>query len=269
MTNAETKLTAVIGSPVKHSLSPLLHNTIYARQKIDAIMMAFENDSIETLVNVMRSLPIHLTAVTIPFKQSVIPLLDEIDMVAKKIGAVNTVINKNGILHGHNTDFVGIAKSLEKVKLRGKKVLVMGAGGAARPAAFHLSKVGAEMYCYNRSRENAETLCADFGGTVIEDLTTIPFDVIINTTPIGMSPDTRVSPISASIIRPGSTVFDIVYNPLETQLLKDAKKRRAKTISGLTMFVAQALEQERLWLGKSIKDSGYERLLKMHLTKKK
>ena len=265
----QTRLTAVVGSPIKHSLSPLLHNAIYAREGIDAAMLAIENDSVKGVVAAIRALSIGLTAITIPHKQNVLPLLDKVGPAAQKIGAVNTIINKNGLLTGFNTDFVGIAKSLEKVALRGKNVLIIGAGGAARPVAFHLSRVGAKIYCYNRSRENAKALCKDFGGSVVTNLKAIPFDVIINTTPIVMSPNVNVSPIPAEILRHGSTVFDVIYNPLETKLLKDAKRAGARTISGLMMFVAQGLEQERLWLGKTIKNRGYERLLKAELTKRK
>jgi shikimate dehydrogenase len=265
---SDTKLTAVIGMPVRHSLSPLLHNRIYENEKIDAVMLAFGNDSIEELIHAVRTLPIHMVAVTLPHKKSVMAHLDHVDAVAKKIGAVNTIILRDGSLFGYNTDHIGIAKSLKDVELKRRQVLIAGAGGAARPVAYFLQKAGAKIFCHNRSRQHAEELCSDFGGTAISDLSSVSFDVIVNTTPVGMSGALQDSPIPSQIIRSGSTVFDIVYTPLETKLLRDAKRRGARAISGIDMFVAQGLEQDRLWLGRSIRDRDYARLLKSGLKKK-
>lgn len=259
----KTKLTAVIGNPVSQSLSPLLHNTVYANEGVDAIMLAFGNPSVENLATAIRTLPIHLAAVTMPHKQTIMPLLDEIDEEANAIGAVNTVINREGKLKGYNTDMRGIADALKGVRLAEAPVLLIGAGGAARTVAYLLKKEGAKIYCVNRDRAQAEDLTSAFGGTIIEekDFSSIGFDVIVNATPIGMKPNTDATPFPEEFIRPDSAVFDLVYSPLETKLLKSAKARGARAISGLTMFLAQGIEQERLWLGKDIDPARYESVL--------
>src|SRR3989338_1506271 len=265
--SALTKLTAVIGNPVRHSLSPFLHNEIYAREKIDAVMLAFENADISQMVGAIRSLPIHLTAVTLPHKQSILPLLDEVDATAREIGSVNTVLNIEGKLKGFNTDVVGIAAALSDVELRDKNVLILGAGGAARAVAYHLKKSAARIHVCDRTADKARSLVESFGGTALkeDELGSVPFDCIVNATPVGMSPNSGTSPAPKEIIRPGASVFDLVYTPLETTLMKDAVSRGARAISGLTMFLAQAFEQERLWLGKDVGNELYTQFLKMEL----
>ncbi|MBI2613050.1 shikimate dehydrogenase [Candidatus Kaiserbacteria bacterium] len=258
-----TKLTAVFGDPVSHSLSPLLHNAIYANEKVDAVMLAFGNPSIEKLVAAMRALPIYLAAVTMPHKQTIMPLLDEIEEEARAIGAVNTVVNREGKLHGYNTDIVGIAEALSGVVLKGTNVLLVGAGGAARTVAYLLKREGANIFCANRERAQADELLHTFGGTFVEpeQFRETPFDVIVNATPIGMKPNTDATPFPEELIRKGSSVFDLVYSPLETKLLASAARRGARTISGLTLFLAQGIEQERLWLGTRIENGQYRELL--------
>ena len=262
-----TKLTAIIGNPVTHSLSPLLHNAVYREEGIDAVMLAFGNADVTPLVAAMRALPIHLAAVTMPHKQSIMGLLDEIAPTASLIGAVNTVINRGDKLTGYNTDVAGIAKALAGVALKDAKVLMIGAGGAARPVAYHLAREGAHLFCNNRDMQQARELCEKFGGTLLEtnELSGKDFDLIVNATPIGMSPNVDAMPVPESLIRPEAAVFDLVYSPLETKFLKVARKCGARAISGLVMFLAQGLEQERLWLGREIKDTCYTALLEGHL----
>ncbi|HXK39120.1 MAG TPA: shikimate dehydrogenase [Candidatus Paceibacterota bacterium] len=263
----KTLLTAVIGNPITHSMSPLIHNAIYKNEKTDAVMLAFGNPSIEKLVGAIRALPIHLTAVTMPHKQTLIPLLDSISDDAREIGAVNTVLNRDGKLFGFITDVTGIAEALKDVQVENKNVLIIGAGGVAQPIAYHLRNRRAKIFCNNRDNGQAEDLCKKFNGTVIDAKTmgSMPFDLIINATPIGMPPNTEASPVPKEIIRPETAVFDVVYSPLETKLMRDAREKGARVISGLTMFIAQALEQERIWLGRKIPDSGYTELIKNHL----
>lgn len=262
-----TKLTAIFGNPVTHSLSPLLHNAFYDKEGIDARMLAFGNASIEPLIAAMRALPIHLAAVTMPHKQSIMPLLDGIAPEARDIGAVNTVVNREGTLTGYNTDVVGIAKALEGVTLKGASVLLVGAGGAARTVAYYLQKEGANAYCQNRDEAQAEELSRVFGMTHIKDVASGPpsYDVIINATPIGMHPKPEGMPVPGSLIHSGAAVFDLVYSPLETELLKQTREKGGRAISGLTMFLAQGLEQERLWLGKDVDPAPYAALLKDHV----
>jgi len=258
-----TKLTAVFGNPVIHSLSPALHNAIYENENVDAVMLAFGNPSIEKLVSAMRALPIHLAAVTMPHKQAIMPLLDEIDGTAREIGAVNTVVNREGKLHGFNTDVVGIADALHSVALKGSNALLIGAGGAARTVAYLLNREGAHLFCANRDRSQADELLGSFGGVFVEpaDFGKTPFDVIVNATPIGMKSNVDESPFPEEYIKSDSAVFDLVYSPLQTKLLASAKRRGARTISGLTMFLAQGLEQERIWLGRNIESEPYWQLL--------
>ncbi len=258
-----TKLTAIIGDPVTHSLSPLLHNAIYEDEKVDAVMLAFGNPSIEKLVGAIRTLPIHLAAVTMPHKQAIMSLLDVIDETAKEIGAVNTVVNREGVLHGYNTDVVGIAEALSGVSQKGAKALLVGAGGAARTVAFHLRKQGAIIFCSNRDRAPAEELLHTFGGTFVapDDFGKHSFDLVVNATPIGMHPNVDATPFPEEFIRADSSVFDLVYAPLETKLLQSAKRKGARAISGLTMFLAQGIEQERLWLGTKVTGEKYRDLL--------
>lgn len=262
-----TKLTAVIGNPVTHSLSPLLHNKIYAEEQVDAVMLAFGNPSVEKLVDAIRTLPIHLAAVTMPHKQTIMPLLDWIDPEAFAIGAVNTVINREGKLEGYNTDIVGIAAALKGVAKARTNALLIGAGGAARTVAYLLKREGVNIFCTNRERKQAEDLIHAFGGTIVEAnaLGSIPYDVVINATPIGMKPDINATPFPEELIRPDSSIFDLVYSPLETKLLTSAKKRGARAISGIIMFLAQGLEQERLWLGKELAIESYREFLEKNI----
>jgi shikimate dehydrogenase len=266
-----TKLTAVIGNPVAHSLSPCIHNAIYAEENIDAVLLAFGHPSVQDLVGAIRTLPIHWAAVTMPHKQTIMPLLDSIDPIAQKIGAVNTVINRDGKLEGFNTDVTGVAASLKEVPLKGKNVLLIGAGGVAQPIAYHLESEGAKMYCMNRVLADAQKLCDKFGGSPIEsaNLKDVAFDVIINATPVGMEPNVDATPVAKEHIRKGAVIFDVIYAPLETKLMREAKERGASVISGLTMFIEQALQQERLWLSRDIKNNGYTKHVMEELAKRK
>ena len=269
MLSSATKLTAVIGNPIGHSLSPLLHNDIYVREDVDAVMLAFQNPSIAELVSAIRALPIHLTAITLPHKESVIPLLDEVDEKALSIGSVNTIINTDGKLKGFNTDVVGIAVALKDAPLKGKSVLIFGAGGAARAVAYHMKECGAKIHSYDRTFKKAQILCEKFGGMALEldAMNGTQFDVIVNASPVGLHPNTDATPVPKEMIKKGGIVFDLVYNPLETRLMREATERGAQAISGLTMLVEQALEQERLWLGREIGNAPYYVLLERELNK--
>ena len=268
--SAHTKLTAVIGNPIGHSLSPFLHNDLYAREEVDAVMLAFQNPDIGALIAAIRALPIHLTAITLPHKESVIPLLDEVDEKARDIGSVNTVVNRNGKLTGYNTDVVGIAVALKGAELKGKRALIFGAGGAARAVAYHLREHGAKIQSYDRTFKKAQALCEKFGGTALEasGLKSAQFDVLVNASPVGLHPNVNDTPVPKEMIRKGGIVFDLVYNPLETRLMREAKERGAQTISGLTMLVEQALEQERLWLGRAVGNAPYYVLLERELERR-
>lgn len=247
MITASTKLTAVIGNPIGHSRSPEFHSAEYAKRGIDAVMLAFAHDDVGALVQAVRTLGIELTAVTLPHKEKILPFLDEVDPLAVRIGAVNTVIQKDGRLLGFNTDYVGIAAALEGVEIAGKTVLILGAGGAARPLAAYVQDQGGNLLCLNRDHERAEALIKGFGGKVATEADALNADVIVNATPVGMHPNVEASPLDKKYLRAGQVVFDFVYNPEETRLLREAREAGAEIRSGKHMFEAQALKQIQLW----------------------
>ncbi len=251
--NSQTKLNAVTGFPLAHTWSPQIHELIYKTMNVNAVLLAFQQENIGEMIGIMRTLPIHLLAVTLPHKQEVMKHIDIIDDAAKKIGAVNTVVSLNGKLYGYNTDVVGIEHALEGVPLASKNVLVLGAGGAARPLCWFLQKQGANILCHNRTEQKAKELMKEFGGKSVseKDLHEARIDVIVNATPVGMEPHADESPFPKNLFHKDQAVFDFIYNPLETQLLKDAKAVGAKTVSGVVMLIAQALAQVELWLGKA------------------
>lgn len=249
---------AVIGFPLEHTGSPRLHNAAYADLGLNAKLTAIANENIEELVDRIRKTPLELTAVTMPHKEAIMEHLDEIDEDAEAIGSVNTVINREGELHGYNTDIVGMEYALRN--LQPKSVMLLGAGGAARPLARLAQKKGWQLMIWNRSPERAKALAEEFGATAVEEPQAA--DLLVNTTPLGMHPHEGRSPIRPEIVEWYSHVFDIVYNPYETQLLKDAKVAGAVTISGLDMFVAQGLEQIRLWSGQELDPQDYLKLFR-------
>lgn len=252
MITNKTRLNLVIGFPLRHSQSPVLHNFVYGRLNMDAIMLALPGPKIKPLMEIIKTFPVGLTCVTMPFKQAVIPYLDAIEKQAKAVGAVNTVINRDGRLSGYNTDVDGIAFALRDVVLKNKAVLLLGAGGAARAAAYFVTKQGGKILFLNRTKNKALALKKQFGGQVIGKnyLGSHPIDVIINATPIGMYPNVSQDPLDKKYLKRHQTVFDIVYNVGSTKLLKDAKSAGAKTIPGMEMFIGQGLKQIELYCGK-------------------
>lgn len=255
--NARTRLFAVIGHPVAHSLGPAMHNTALAEAGINGVYAAFDVTDLAAAVSGIRAFNIAGVSVTVPHKEAVIPLLDEIDDEARRIGAVNTIVNENGKLVGRNTDAAGAVAALEQHAgdLRGRKVFVIGAGGAARAVAFGVLQKGADLHIINRSPSRGEALAAQTGarfhllsqnGDIPDD---IPADILVNTTPAGMAPYTDETPVSAALLRPGTFVMDIIYNPLQTRLLAEAEKNGCMTINGVPMFVHQGARQFTLWTG--------------------
>ena len=244
---------AVIGDPVSHSLSPMLHQEIYQQLGLDA---SFEKIHIkpDNLHSFMNSNELDGFNVTIPHKQSVIPFLDELDESAQTIGAVNCI--KNG--KGFNTDWIGFLQALEinEFNLNGKDCTILGAGGAARAIAFGLVKAGVKSISIkNRTKDKAEQLL-DWINSVFtnNDPSEIP-DVIINCTPLGMWPETESMPMALNEIKPNLTLVDTIYNPIETEWLKLGKEKGAKVIGGLDMFIAQGLASADIWFGKKISET--------------
>ena len=240
-----------MGNPVGHSLSPVLHNTAFRSLGIEAVYLAFCVTDAKSAMDAMRTLGILGMSVTVPHKISVMENLDEIDPVAERIGAVNTVVNRDGILFGTNTDCSGVVRAVSgHVELPGKAALVIGAGGAARAAAFGMADSGCSVTITNRSIDKGESLAKAVSGHFIPFSDIFPvYDIIINTTSLGMTPLVDEMPPVANAMSPGAVVMDAVYAPLKTLLLKTAEGKGLITINGLSMFVHQAAAQFELWTG--------------------
>lgn len=254
MITASTSLYCVLGNPVGHSLSPLIHNAAFKENGIDAVYLAFEPKKIEEAVLCIRSMGIGGASITIPFKTSIIPHLDWIDPMAQAIGAVNTVVNKNGKLLGYNTDCQAAIAPLLDHGIQGKRVCIIGAGGAARAVAhglieYGIVEQGENLTITNRSKDKGLDLANHVSARFIpmEDIDTIKADVVINTTSLGMAPDSDVLSFPAKALKPGMIVMDVVYTPLETRLLSVAREKGCIPIDGLAMFLAQAAAQFKLW----------------------
>ncbi len=249
----------VIGDPIAQSLSPLLHNKAYELLGLqDQFSFTAEQVTKEQLPSFMqkiRNTNVRGLSCTVPHKEAVIPLLDELDETAKVIGAVNTIVQENGKLKGYNTDWQGIVEPLKKViDLKGKRVVVVGAGGGARGAVYGLLREGAIVTIVNRTKEKAQILAGDFSVVVSEWPKIVPeiMDIIINATSVGMDPNRDESAVPSEFILPRHIAFDIVYNPLETRFLQDAKKKSATIIHGTEMLLIQAAEQFRLYTGREM-----------------
>jgi len=254
MISSSTELYGVFGDPVSHSLSPVMHNAAFAHIGYDAAYLAFQIKDIRAGVNAIRALGIKGVSITIPHKVSVMECLDEIDEMAQNIGAVNTIINQNGKLKGCNSDWLGAISALkEKTGISGKTVAIIGAGGAARAIGFGIKKENGRVSIVNRSSDKGEKLAQDIGAEFcpLSEITTLKYDILINTTPLGMTPNIDTTPISGEIIRSQTVVMDIVYNPLKTRLLKEAEENGCTVIDGLAMFVYQGVFQFELWTGKT------------------
>lgn len=247
-----TVLYGVVGSPLRHTLSPVMHNTAFEVRRINAIYLAFETRDAEGCVRAMRALGIRGMSVTLPLKSGVLPYLDDVDEVAERIGAVNTLVNNSGRLVGYNTDALGALAALKDVvDPSGKSCVLVGAGGAARAIGFILREEGVRLTIANRSSERGMELARSLQSPFVPlgDLRKIDADILIQTTPVGMHPHTDQCPLPGDLLGHNMVVMDIIYNPIETRMLKVARDRGCKTISGLSMFINQGAEQFRLWTG--------------------
>jgi shikimate dehydrogenase len=263
---ARTNVLCVIGHPIGHSMSPIMHNAALKDLSLDYVYIAFNippNDFKKAVLG-FKMFNIKGINVTIPYKENIIPYLDEIDPLAEKIGAVNTIKNEGKYLIGKNTDASGAKKALLDAgcEITGKKALILGAGGAAKAVSFAISEDLDSLYIANRTEKRAIKLAKDLTNkTTIKaigknmSINTLKnlvneVDILINTTPLGMYPDIEESPISEEMLHNDLFVFDIVYNPLETKLLKEASKIGCKTLGGLDMFVYQGALAFEWWTGK-------------------
>jgi shikimate dehydrogenase len=266
--NPSTRLCAVIGNPVAHSMSPAIHNRAFAELGLDYVYVAFRVEDVGAVVAFMRGIDnFRGMSVTIPHKVSIIKHLDEVADVDRGIGSINTVVNAGGRLKGYGSDGPGALKALTDsgVKVAGKTVTILGSGGAARAIAFTLAAkakpaalfllgvIEPELKTLTRDivrKTGAKATCALLDPKTLE-ARLAQSQVLIHCTPVGMHPKTNVSVVPKSLLHRDLAVMDIVYNPLKTKLLADAEARGLTTISGMEMFVNQAVIQFELWTGKT------------------
>ena len=280
---SSTAVYGVIANPVAHSMSPAIHNAAFEELGLDAVYVPFkvEGDPAE-FVKAFRRLEVQGYSVTLPHKEAILPAMDEVDDLVRKIGALNTVANRGGRLFGTNTDVKAATDALETAlneisggdstreksgggsKLGGKRVLLLGAGGAARAVAFGLTKCGARVVIANRTHERAVRLAQEVGCECcpMSDIASCKAEVLINTTSVGMRPKVDETPAPRSALRRDMVVFDAVYNPPETRLIREAREAGCRTVTGIAWFVHQAAAQFELWTGRSAPRETMERVIR-------
>ena len=251
--NGATRVYGLLGRPVAHSLSPAMHNAAFRELGLNAVYVAFPVTDLAQAVAGLRGLQIPGVSVTIPFKEEIMPLLDEVDPQAAQIGAVNTVVNRDGLLTGHNTDWQGALLTLEeKTEIAGKRVLILGAGGAAKAIAFAILEKGGQVAITDLDMAKALALSRKLWLEVVapDYLGQYPAEVLINATPVGMEPQSGDIPLDPALLAHYRVVMDIVYKPLETRLLQEARARDCQVIDGLRMLIHQGAAQFELWTGR-------------------
>jgi shikimate dehydrogenase len=245
-----TKLYGIIGKPISHSLSPAMHNAAFQKYGLNNVYVAFEVTDVARALDGFRALGVGGVSVTIPHKQAVIPHLDAIDPVAQKIGAVNTLLIEDTHIRGYNTDWIGANQALEMiVDLPASTVLVLGAGGSARAIGFGLQEKGATVILANRTIARGQTLARDLNCKFypLEEIKDLKVDALVNTTSVGMAPKIDETLVPKTMLENIPAVMDIVYKPVETRLLRDAKQAGCKTVDGRYMLLNQGIAQFELW----------------------
>jgi shikimate dehydrogenase len=263
--SGKTKICGIIGDPIEHTMSPVIHNAAFRKLGLDYLYIPFRvrKEELAQAVEGFRALNVRGFSVTIPHKVAVIPMLDGLDPLAEKIGAVNTVVNNNSDLRGYNTDAAGFLQALLErgIEPRGKNIVVLGAGGASRAICYILAERDAHLTILNRqleldwAEELAQRIAHDFEREVralelsFENLAVAlrKAEVLVNATPVGMSPDSEETPVPAQLLKPELVVFDIVYNPIRTRLLKEAEAAGAQTIGGTDMLAWQGALAFEQW----------------------
>lgn len=244
----------IIGRPVAHSVSPAMHNAAFGATGCDAVYLPLPAVDVQDFVTFGRGMGLKGASVTIPYKVPALDVVDRADDLAREVGAVNTIRDVGGEWEGWNTDVPGFLRPLSErgIDLRGSRAAVLGAGGSARAVAAALKSVGADVVIHARRRQAAMDL-AERSGARPGSWPPAPgsWDVLVNCTPIGMHPETEESPLSPDALT-GGLIYDLVYNPAETRLLREGVAAGCRTIGGLDMLVAQAQEQFQLWTGQPI-----------------
>ena len=247
----------VIGDPVGHSLGPQMYNEAYKSLGINGeyvyVGCNVKIDALADFIKGIRAMGILGVSCTVPHKVAVMPYLDVVDDVAKQIGAVNTIVNDNGTLHGYNTDWLGVVTPLEKlISIQNKNVALLGAGGAARAAAYGITKLGGNLTIFNRTADKAQMLAKEFGAdsASFEALEKVhDMDIIFNATTVGLHPNTSETPLPKEYIARHHIIFDAVYVPYQTRLLSEAEEKGATVIHGTEMLLYQGMEQFKLYTG--------------------
>ena len=253
MINSDTSLYAVLGNPISHSLSPVMHNCAFSHVNYNGVYFAFRVKEIGKAMSGIKALGIKGASITIPHKVAAMEFLDEVDDMAEKIGAVNTIINRQGKITGYNFDSIGAIKAIKaKTSINNKTVAILGAGGAARAVGYGIKSEGGRLTILNRTKKKSEKLASDLEGEFcpLEDLKKVKCEILINTTPAGMESNVSSMPIEKEYLNKEMVVMDIVYNPLRTNLLKVAENMGCVTIDGVSMFIFQGAGQFELWTGK-------------------
>lgn len=282
--SGKTRICGVIGDPIEHTLSPIIQNAAFKALDLDYVFLAFKvsPNQVDKAIAGMRALEIVGLNVTMPHKEAVIKNLDQIDENAKFLNAVNTIHNKDGQLIGYNTDGIGAIKALKEngSNPKGKKILLLGAGGSARAIAYALAKQTDELIILNRTVSVAKKIVNLLNKTLnkkilADSLTTQKIrehiqqsDILINATSVGMKPNSNQSLIPKQLIKPKMTIMDIVYNPVETKLAREAKSAGAKVVSGTEMLIYQGAASFEIWTGKTapvevMRKAALERLSKV------
>jgi 3-dehydroquinate dehydratase/shikimate dehydrogenase len=249
--DAATRVYGVAGDPIEHSLSPAMMNMAFRRENVNAVYLGLHAKDLRDLISCVRDIPINGLSVTMPYKEAIIDQLDNTDALTTKVGACNTVIRaQDGKLYGYNTDVAGVVRPLEqRMHVNGAKILVVGAGGAARAAVFGVKERGAEVFIINRSAAAGQKLARQAKAKFLNRtaIRKMQFDVIINATPVGMHGHT--SPLNPNELN-AKWVMEMVYTPAETPLTKMARAKGIQVISGAEMFVQQGARQFEIWTGK-------------------
>jgi len=263
--SGKTRLCGIIGDPIEHTMSPVMHNAAFKNKGVDCAYLAFrvKKEELGKAIEGMRALNMRGLNITIPHKVAVIPFLDELDHLADKIGAVNTIVNNGGVLRGYNTDATGFLQALRErgIEPKGKSVVILGAGGASRAISFILAEKGSSLVILNRTWDKAK-ICTDRISQIFtrevealelnkENLSRVlgKADILVNATSVGMRPDINETPVTSNLLKPGLVVFDIVYNPIKTRLQREAEAAGATVISGLDMLVWQGASAFEKWTG--------------------
>jgi shikimate dehydrogenase len=247
-----TRVFGIFGRPVAHSLSPAMHNAAFQALGVDAVYVAFPVTDLEQAVAGLRGLNLGGVSVTIPFKEDIMDFIDEMSPDAALMGAINTVVNREGRLWGDNTDWLGVVAALEEQTAIAKEhFLILGAGGAARAIAYGVTERGGTFTVTDLDPARARSVARDAGGEAVSlgDLAHCRAGVLINATPVGMAPNPDATPLDPDLLGRFHTVMDIVYRPLQTRLLREAQARGCKTIDGLRMLIHQAEIQFQLFTG--------------------